>query len=98
MANSKSRSVKIGLFVFAGFVLATIAVFLIGDNRRQWDRKVTFHAKFSNVAGLRVGASVRMGGLDVGSVSSVSYERPEDPLIGVTFDVAKKEAPRVLVG
>ncbi len=98
MATSKSRSVKIGIFVLAGFLLATLAVFLIGDNRRQWDRKSTFHARFANVAGLRVGASVRMGGLDVGSVSKVGYEKPEDATIEVTFEVARKESVRVLNG
>ena len=36
----------------AAIVIATIVVFLIGDNRRTWDRKVTFHAKFADVAGL----------------------------------------------
>ena len=37
------------MFVFFAIVLATIAVFLIGDNRRQWDRKVTYTAKFNDV-------------------------------------------------
>jgi hypothetical protein len=98
MASPKSRSVKIGLFVFAGFVLATVAVFLIGDNRRAWDRKVAYHAKFANVAGLRTGASVRMGGLDVGVVTNVGYVSADDPRLDVTLEVAKAEAHRVLVG
>jgi phospholipid/cholesterol/gamma-HCH transport system substrate-binding protein len=98
MASRTSRSVKIGFFVFVGFVLSTIAVFLIGDNRRAWDRKVVFHAKFGNVAGLRTGASVRMAGLDVGVVGRIGYEKDDDTRLDVALEVARKEAGRVLVG
>lgn len=96
MKSGKSRQIKVGLFVLLAFALATIAIFLIGDNRRQWDRKVTFHARFHNVAGLKSGASVRIGGVDVGSVSDVSYgQDPKDTQINVKFTVSRQEAARV---
>lgn len=92
----KNRSLKVGAFVVVGLVLATIAVFLIGDSRRAWDRKVTFKAKFNDVVGLKSGSPVRMGGIDVGSVSSVSHgESPDDPKIYVEIAVARNEARRV---
>lgn len=94
--TSKGRSAKVGVFVLIGIVVATISVFLIGDNRRMWDRKATFHAKFNDVVGLKPGSVVRMGGLDVGSVKSVRHaDDPRDPAIYVTIDVAREEATRV---
>jgi phospholipid/cholesterol/gamma-HCH transport system substrate-binding protein len=86
----------VGGFVFVALVLATVAVFLIGDNRRQWDRKVTYHARFNDVVGLRNGSAVRMGGIDVGSVTSVAHsEKTEDSKVYVTISVARTEARRV---
>jgi phospholipid/cholesterol/gamma-HCH transport system substrate-binding protein len=93
---AKSRSLKVGVFVALAFVLATLAVFLIGDNRRQWDRKVTFHAKFDNVVGLKPGAAVRIAGIDVGSVTHVGHgKNPSDPIVYVSIAVARSEAVRV---
>ena len=84
------------MFVFVAIVLATIAVFLIGDNRRQWDRKMTYTAKFNDVVGLRSGSAVRMGGIDVGSVTEVAHaEKADDSKIYVTISVARNEARRV---
>jgi phospholipid/cholesterol/gamma-HCH transport system substrate-binding protein len=94
--TAKHRSLKVGGFVFVALVLATVAVFLIGDNRRQWDRKVTYHARFNDVVGLRNGSAVRMGGIDVGSVTSVAHsEKTEDSKVYVTISVARTEARRV---
>ncbi len=96
MAAPVSRSVKVGFFVLLGIVLSTVVIFMIGDNRRQWDRKVTLHAKFTNVAGLKSGAPARIGGVDVGYVTDVAYGKdPKDPNIDVTFTVSKAEAARV---
>ncbi len=94
--TAKNRSLKVGGFVLVAFVLATAAVFLIGDNRRAWDRKRTFRARFTDVVGLRVGSAVRMGGIDVGTVADVSHAaNAEDAKIYVTVSVARNEAGRV---
>jgi phospholipid/cholesterol/gamma-HCH transport system substrate-binding protein len=94
--TAKNRSLKVGAFVFAALILATLAVFLIGDNRRAWDRKMTYRGRFNDVVGLRSGSAVRMGGIDVGSVTAIAHsDDPADPMIYVTIDVARNESRRV---
>ena len=91
-----SREIKVGLFVFFGFVGAAAIVFLIGDNRSLFDPKVPFHAQFADVQGVKPGSTVRMGGVDIGTVSKVQY--PEDPgqtLINVSLSIVRREAPRI---
>src|SRR5688572_1399982 len=91
-----SREVKVGLFVFLGFIGAVAIIFLIGDNRSLFDPKVKFHTEFSDVQGVKPGSTVRMGGVDIGSVSKVEY--PEDPsstTIGVSLSIVRREAPRI---
>ena len=66
-----SREVKVGLFVFLGLFGAAAIVFLIGDNRSLFDAKVSYRAQFADVQGVKPGSTVRMGGVDIGTVSSV---------------------------
>jgi phospholipid/cholesterol/gamma-HCH transport system substrate-binding protein len=94
--TAKGRALKVGVFVFFGIVISAIAVFMIGDNRRVWDRKVTFHAAYDDVVGLRPGSVVRMGGIDVGTVENVEHgTKAEDNKVYVTIAIAREEGGRV---
>jgi phospholipid/cholesterol/gamma-HCH transport system substrate-binding protein len=97
MTSKRGRTLKVGVFAAGALVLSIIAVFLIGDNRRSWDSKRSFTARFKDVGGLRTGSPVRMGGIDVGQVTAVRHDEKNagDPLIYVTIAVAKDEAVRV---
>jgi phospholipid/cholesterol/gamma-HCH transport system substrate-binding protein len=91
-----NRQMKVGIFVLFGLALCGVAVFLIGDSRRLWEPKVTFRAAFRDVAGLKPGAPVRTGGLDVGSVTAVGHaDNAGDTRIYVTLQITKAEAARV---
>jgi phospholipid/cholesterol/gamma-HCH transport system substrate-binding protein len=99
MKKKATRTLRVGLFVLFGIVLSGIAVFVIGDNRHAWDRKVTYHASYDDVVGLKPGSVVRMGGLDVGTVTKVEHkDDPTDPKVYVTITVAKEESGRVRDG
>ena len=94
--SAKARSAKVGIFVIVALGLAIAAVFLIGDSRRVWDRKMSYRGRFNDVVGLRSGSPVRMGGIDVGSVTDISHaENAADPKIYVTITVARNESRRV---
>jgi phospholipid/cholesterol/gamma-HCH transport system substrate-binding protein len=91
-----SKSIKVGVFVLSGLILLGIAVFMIGDNRNLWDPKIRYQAAFFDVAGLKPGAPVRMGGVDVGTVVGVAHgDKVEDTRVYVTLSVTKREAVRV---
>ena len=91
-----NRQLKVGLFVIFGLALTMLAIFLIGNTRRLWAPKVPFRAAFNDIAGLKPGAPVRMGGLDIGSVVSLGHDgNAGDPRIYVRLDIEKDEATRV---
>jgi phospholipid/cholesterol/gamma-HCH transport system substrate-binding protein len=95
---SRARDIKVGVFVLAGLFLAGLAVFLIGDERRLFSRSVEFDTKFKDVQGLKSGAPVRMGGIDIGHVASVGYGKdPSDTTIYVRLDIVKVEAGRIKI-
>ncbi len=90
------RSITVGIFMVLGLLLIAVIVFMIGDKRNYWKSDVTYQASFADVAGLKPGAPVRMGGVDVGTVTRVGHSpKPEDPRIYVTVEVVKDESVRV---
>jgi phospholipid/cholesterol/gamma-HCH transport system substrate-binding protein len=91
-----SREIKVGLFVFLGFAGVALIIFLIGDNRSLFAPKVQYHVQLADVQGVKPGSTVRMGGVDIGTVSKVQY--PEDPgqtLIDVSLSIVRRESPRI---
>jgi phospholipid/cholesterol/gamma-HCH transport system substrate-binding protein len=93
---NRSRDVKVGLFVLAGLLFSALVIFLIGDERRFFSSSVKFTTTFADVQGLKPGAPVRMGGIDIGNVKKVGY-RPgsTDNAVHVELDVVKSEASRI---
>ena len=90
------REIKVGIFVTAALLLASVTVFLIGDNRRLWEAQVQYNAAFLDVGGIKPGSPVRMGGVDIGTVSSVGQsDNAEDPKVYVRFNVVRTMANRV---
>ncbi len=95
-----TSQLKVGTFVLVGLVLTTIAVFLIGDQQQFWDRKVVYETAFGDVAGLKSGAPVRLGGVDIGTVKGVGYTAGEagDTRIHVRLSIIRREAVRIREG
>lgn len=65
-------SVRLGIFILLGTFLLILAVFLIGQKNSLFSSTFTVKAYFKDVQGLRAGATVRLSGIDVGSVSNIN--------------------------
>ena len=63
---------KLGIFIFLGSVLLVVLIFLLGNKDQLFSSTFTVKAYFKNTEGLRNGASVRFGGIDVGAVKNIS--------------------------
>lgn len=92
----RSREVKVGAFVLAGLCVMGLVIFLIGEERRAFAKKVTYYSVFQDVQGLRRGSPVRMGGVDIGSVADVAYgSDPKDSRIFVKMTIVESESQRI---
>lgn len=90
---------KVGIFVLMGLLLLALGVFLIGDHRRMWESKVVYRASFRDVAGLKPGAPVRSGGIDIGTVDFVGHgQTASDMRVYVRLAVVRGEASRIRKG
>ncbi len=91
-----SRETRVGGFVLAGLIVAGFIIFLIGDERRAFAPKRDFHVSFRDVQGLKIGAPVRLGGVDIGSVAKVAHsDDPRDDRLYVTLHIVGDEAGRI---
>jgi phospholipid/cholesterol/gamma-HCH transport system substrate-binding protein len=62
---------KLGIFIFLGSAMMVILIFLLGNKDQLFASTFTLKAYFLNIEGLRNGASVRFGGIDVGAVKDI---------------------------
>jgi len=91
-----SRQLRVGIFVIAGIALTVAAIFLIGSTQALFESKVGYRTAFKDVAGLKPGAPIRMGGLDVGQVTGVQHgSDTKDQRIFVSLSIEKKESARI---
>src|SRR5688500_20021065 len=81
---------KIGLMTLFALGMATLLIFLLsGEGGFFWQR-YSLKTVFTNVAGLKPGAPVRVAGMEVGSVTETSLigDRVE-----VVMEVSKDKQP-----
>ncbi len=69
---SSKFKIRLGLFVAAGFVLFTVAIFLIGRQKNLFDPVFRLTTTFYNVSGLQVGNNIRFSGIDIGTVGKIT--------------------------
>lgn len=62
---------KLGIFIFLGSTLLVIGIFLLGNKDQLFASTFTVKTYFNNIEGLRNGASVRFGGINVGAVQDI---------------------------
>jgi len=91
-----SRDIKVGLFVVLSLAVLGVVVFLIGEERQLFDSHQEIKASFKDVKGLSRGSPVRMGGVDIGSVSNVGYSPDaKDDTIFVEMSIVDNQAERI---
>ena len=87
---------KVGLFVMAGIAMVLGTLLVIGQVQRPFTRRVTLHTAFRDIAGLSVGAPVRLGGVDIGSVQAIRFAPALDVKeVSVTLGIQARYLERI---
>ena len=71
---SAAKNIVIGIFVVIGLVCVAYLTIKLGRMEVLGDSGYTVTARFSSVAGLRVGASVEIAGVSIGRVSAIRLD------------------------
>ncbi|HSD63814.1 MAG TPA: MlaD family protein [Ignavibacteriaceae bacterium] len=72
MMAKKTSTVKLGIFIFLGVTILVVAIFMLGGKEQLFSSTFNVKAYFKTVQGLKSGATVRLSGIDVGTVKDVS--------------------------
>lgn len=70
--HSSQFKVRLGLFVFVGFIIFALAIFLIGRQKNLFNPTFRISTAFSNVSGMQVGNNIRFSGINVGTVDDIT--------------------------
>lgn len=85
--NRKHKLIT-GAFVSGMIALAVGTVFLLGDGASLFRGQSRYFAVFKNTAGLGVGAPVKMGGVEIGSVEQIGIDQEgTEPRIRLTLAI-----------
>jgi len=87
MKRFKKETV-VGIFVVAGLICLGYMTINLGKISLFGNETYTLNARFSSVNGLRVGNSVEMIGIDVGSVAGFTLDE-KDLVVMVALDIKK---------
>ncbi len=96
MLEKEATQIRVGLFVFAGVILAIFVIFMLGSERNLFKSQYTLYTTFKDISGLRVGSPVQLAGLNVGFVNNISF--PKDILkkdMDVELKINKKYQERI---
>ena len=66
-----SRPARLGAFIVATLAILAAGVFIVGSKQYLFTSTYRLKTKFDNVAGLAIGADVRVGGVHSGTVHSI---------------------------
>jgi phospholipid/cholesterol/gamma-HCH transport system substrate-binding protein len=91
MKKENSMRWKLGLFVFTGLALFTLAIYLLGSRQHLFGSTFRINCVFNDVGGLQVGNNVRFSGISVGTVENVLIIRDTSVLVTMLLDGAVKK-------
>ena len=82
---------KLGLFSFLGLLLLVLTIYILGFNQNLFRSSFVLYARFSNVSGLKQGSTVRLSGINVGTVAQIEFV--SDSLVLVKLFIDKEAQP-----
>jgi phospholipid/cholesterol/gamma-HCH transport system substrate-binding protein len=94
--RERRTSLRAGAFVL-GSILAVAAVLLVlGNAHRLFERHTSYVVYFDDVDGLMVDSPVRLGGLNVGAVQSITFSKDlKDTRVQVQVKVSNEFTSRI---
>lgn len=99
MPRSTSREATVGAFLALALIVLAFGILAVGGESRLFSRKATYRVVFPTTDGLLEGSPVKMGGVQVGTVTHLKL--PTDPGaqgVEVSLGVQRIYASRVRQG
>ncbi len=80
MSKQVEIELKVGLFVTIGVMLTMIAILFLGNTGSLFTVQYKYYSYFENIHGLIGGAKVVVGGLRVGAIKEINYDKEQNKI------------------
>ncbi len=97
MKSKNTMNFRVGLFVLITVITLATFIFFLSGEQSYFEKSYRLETSFANTAGLLKGASVRLSGVRIGTVTDINFaEKPvEGNAINVTMKVNREGMQRL---
>lgn len=86
MGKETTKNIRVGLLVLTGTAFLIVALYLIGNKKNLFGSTFHIYANFHDVNGLMPGNNVRLAGIDIGTVESVTIINDSTVNVGMVIE------------
>ena len=94
-ARERWMRIRVGVFVLSALVAFIAVIYVLGASSRLFESRYTVHADFTEVGGLREGATVRLAGVQIGRVTAVDLAPEPGGKVRVDLTIGRQFANRI---
>lgn len=91
MKKNSTNKIKLGIFVTLGLVVLILAIYFIGEKQLLFKSTFRLTGVFTDVAGLQAGNNVRLSGISIGTVESISLVSDTTVRVEIVIDESSRK-------
>ena len=91
MKKNSSNKIKLGIFVTLGLVVLILAIYFIGEKQLLFQSTFRLSGVFEDVAGLQPGNNVRLSGINIGTIESISLVSDTTVRVDIVIDESSRK-------
>ncbi|HCY75170.1 MAG TPA: hypothetical protein DHV28_04560 [Ignavibacteriales bacterium] len=91
MKKNSTNKIKLGIFVSLGLVVLILAIYFIGEKQLLFRSTFRLSGVFKDVAGLQTGNNVRLSGINIGTVESISLVSDTTVRVDIVIDESSRK-------
>ena len=91
MKKNSSNKIKLGIFVTLGLVVLILAIYYIGEKQLLFQSTFRLSGVFEDVAGLQPGNNVRLSGINIGTIESISLVSDTTVRVDIVIDESSRK-------
>ncbi len=91
MKKNSTNKIKLGIFVSLGLVVLILAIYFIGEKQLLFKNTFRLSAIFEDVGGLQAGNNVRLSGINIGTIESISLVSDTTVRVDIVIDESSRK-------
>ena len=91
MKKNSANKIKLGIFVSLGLVVLILAIYYIGEKQLLFQSTFRLTGVFTDVGGLQPGNNVRLSGINIGTVESISLISDTTVRVDIVIDESSRK-------